>query len=221
MNENWTDRWNDRYRSKDYAYGEQANVFLQEQLEPLKTGAILFPAEGEGRNAVYAASLGWQVFAFDISLEGKEKALRLAEKKGVTINYKVGDLPTLDYQEAQFDAIALIYAHFPAGIKSFYHKTLQKYLRTGGIVIFEAFSKRHIAYNAADPKIGGPKDVASLFSIEEIQSDFENFDILLLEERETELHEGLYHNGVGSVIRFVGQKNDPSYFPATLQSIVL
>jgi hypothetical protein len=34
----------------------------------------------------------------------------------------------------------------------------------------------------------------------------EHVDILELVEKEIELSEGLYHNGTGSVIRFVGRK---------------
>src|SRR3954471_19317438 len=114
MNDTWTDRWNERYRKNEFAYGEAPNNYLKEQLEKLNVGAILFPAEGEGRNAVYAARLGWKVSAFDISIEGKNKALRLAQANNVIIDYQVGDLQTLNYKPAQFDAIALIYAHFPA-----------------------------------------------------------------------------------------------------------
>lgn len=206
MNEPWIERWNDRYRSEEFAYGVQPNNYLKEQLEKLKVGTILFPAEGEGRNAVFAASLGWKVSAFDISSEGKNKALRLAETKKVTIDYQVGELQTLCYKAEQFDAIALIYAHFPADIKSLYHKTLDKCLRKGGYVIFEAFSKRHLDYIARNEKVGGPKELAMLFSIEEIRANFPNYDIIELEEKEIELSEGLFHNGKGSVIRFIGKK---------------
>lgn len=206
MNNTWTDRWNNRYSSEEFAYGTAPNNYLKEQLEKLKTGSILFPAEGEGRNAVFAAQLGWKVSAFDISAEGKNKALKLAEANDVAIDYLVGELETLNYQEEQFDAIALIYAHFPAAIKSSIHKTLETYLRKGGVIIFEAFSKKHLEYLAINDKVGGPKDIESLFSIEEIQSDFPDYEIIELEEKEIELNEGLFHNGKGSVIRFVGKK---------------
>jgi SAM-dependent methyltransferase len=206
MNESWVDRWNDRYSKAEFAYGEQPNNYLKEQLEKLPAGTILFPAEGEGRNAVFAAKLGWTVSAFDISVEGKNKALRLAKANNVTIDYQVGELQTLHYHSEQFDAMALIYAHFLADVKSQYHKTLDQYLRKGGVVIFEAFSKRHLDYIARNEKVGGPKDIETLFSIKEIRSDFANYDIIELEEKEIELSEGLFHNGLGSVIRFVGRK---------------
>ncbi len=206
MNDTWTERWNDRYSKDGFAYGEQPNNYLKEQLEKLSIGTILFPAEGEGRNAVFAAKLGWAVSAFDISVEGKNKACLLAEANNVTIDYQVGELQTLNFNTEQFDAIALIYAHFPADIKSFYHKTLDKYLRTGGFVIFEAFSKRHIDYLAKNENVGGPKEIEMLFSIDEIKSDFVNYEIIELGEQEIELKEGIFHNGEGSVIRFVGRK---------------
>ena len=206
MNEAWVDRWNDRYSTDEFAYGEQPNNYLKEQLMQLETGTILFPAEGEGRNAVFAAKLGWKVSAFDISIEGKNKALQLAENNNVSIDYQVGELQGLDYKAEQFDAIALIYAHFPSAIKSSYHKTLSNYLRKGGLLIFEAFSKQHLDYLAKNEKVGGPKEIDMLFSIEEIRADFENYEIIVLEEKEIELNEGLFHNGLGSVIRCVGRK---------------
>lgn len=207
MNDIWTERWDDRYSKEEFAYGKQPNNFLEEQLENLNPKTILFAAEGEGRNAVFAAKLGWKVTAFDISIEGKNKALKFAENNNVTIDYQVGELQTLGFQPQQFDTIALIYAHFPAEIKSLYHKKLETYLRKDGLIIFEAFSKNHLDYIAKNEKVGGPKEIEMLFSIEELKTDFPDYEIILLEEKEIELNEGQFHNGKGSVIRFVGRKN--------------
>ncbi len=86
------------------------------------------------------------------------------------------------------------------------HKTLDKLLRAGGTIIFESFSKNHINYLAKNENVGGPKDIESLFLLDEIKADFENYEIVELKETEISLNEGLYHNGQGSVIRFVGRK---------------
>jgi hypothetical protein len=207
LNDIWKSRWNERYSQEAFAYGEAPNHYLQEQLTKLPVGSILFPAEGEGRNAVFAATIGWNVSAFDISEEGKNKAIKLAKKNEVTIDYQVGGLEKLNFETEQFDAIALIYAHFPANIKSAYHKKLDRFLKKKGTLIFESFSKKHLDYVTANENVGGPKDIESLFSIDEIKADFPNYTILELVEQEIQLNEGLYHNGTGSVIRFVGQKN--------------
>ncbi len=119
----------------------------------------------------------------------------------------MGEFLTLDYAKAQFDVIALIYAHFSSDTKSIYHQKLNTYLRKGGIIIFEAFSKKHMDYNRVNEKVGGPKELDMLFSTEEIKADFKDFTVIELTEREVELKEGTFHQGKGAVIRFVGRKN--------------
>ena len=194
--------WDKRYSNKEMDYGEKPNVFFASEIEKFKEGNILLPAEGEGRNAVYSAKLGWQVSAFDISKEGKQKAEQLAESNSVTINYTVGGFDEINYEKDSFDCIGLIYAHFPPLLKSKFYKILDGYLKKGGTLILEGFSKKQIEY----PQSGGPKKVEMLFSIEEIKQDFDNYEIIELSEKEVVLNEGLYHNGKSSVIRFVGKK---------------
>lgn len=198
--------WNERYSKEVFAYGEEPNKFLKSELKKNAVGTILFPAEGEGRNAVYAAQKGWSVSAFDLSEAGQQKASLLATKQGVEIDYIVNSFPDLPYTPNQFDVIVLIYAHFPANKKSEFHKILCNYLKPNGILIFEAFSKKHLEYVTLNPAVGGPKDIDMLFSLEEIKIDFSDFEILRLTEEVIELHEGVCHNGKGSVIRFVGRK---------------
>src|SRR5690606_37635810 len=115
MNNPWLDRWNERYSEAGYVYGTEPNEFFKKAISGISgVGKILFAADGEGRNSVYAATLNWDVYAFDISEAGKKKALKLADDNHVSLDYRVGELPTLGYRNDQFDALALIYAHFPA-----------------------------------------------------------------------------------------------------------
>ncbi|QOR75892.1 MAG: class I SAM-dependent methyltransferase [Thermoflavifilum sp.] len=198
--------WDERYSQPEYAYGREPNVFFREQIEPLQPGRLLMPAEGEGRNGVYAARKGWMVDAFDISEKGREKALRLAEEMGVAIHYLVGDLDSLSFPENHYDLIGLIFAHFPASRRNAYHRHLVRLLKPGGTIILEGFSKAHRDYQRKNPGVGGPQDEQVLFSIEEIADDFQELDIKRLEACEISLQEGLYHVGQGSVIRMVASK---------------
>ena len=206
MENEQAEKWDERYRRDEFVYCEVPNQYLKEQLEKLKAGKILFPAEGEGRNAVFAAKSGWIVSAFDISIEGQKKAMRLAAKNNVKIDYQVGELHTLDYQNEHFDVIALIYAHFPPVIRTSLHKTLGKLLKKGGTVILEAYSKDQIDHLIRNENAGGPKNIDLLYSPDEIRSDFNNYDIEELYKTEEMLNEGIFHNGIGSLIRFVGKK---------------
>lgn len=200
--------WNKRYSVNEYVYGKHPNSYLKEQLENLRVGSILFVGEGEGRNAVYAAKLGWKVFAYDLSVEGKKKAEKLALKHNVQIDYHVGELHELDYQTEQFDVIALIFTHFPSDSRAAIHKELTKHLRPGGTLIMEVFSQKQISHQVEGDSGGGPKSIDMLYTLDDIRKDFENLEIIELNEAEVCLSEGDHHNGLSSVIRFVGLKNE-------------
>ena len=199
-------KWDERYKDSEFAYGKNPNVFFKEWLSTFEAGRILMPADGEGRNGVFAAQLGWDVTSFDLSIEGKQKALQLAGETGVALQYIVGDLEQLIFENASFDAIGMVYAHFPADKKQAFHKKLDNWLRPGGIIIFEAFSKQHLQFRKLQPKVGGPDEIDMLYSKAEIVADFEDYEVLMLQEEEIILNEGKYHIGKGSVIRFIGRK---------------
>ena len=83
------DFWNERYASTEYVYGKEPNQYFKQILCSLSPGKILLPAEGEGRNAVYAASLGWQVYAYDFSERAYKKAMALAAEKKYAFTMKL------------------------------------------------------------------------------------------------------------------------------------
>lgn len=186
---------------------KKANVFLKETLDWLNlSGKILLPAEGEGRNAVYAAKKGLEVYAFDISAERKIKAEQLAKTEKVTIHYEVENLYTLSLLKQKYDVVALIYAHFPSSISAKYHQTVAELIKPSGILILEGFSKNHLELQRKNPTVGGPKNIDMLFSKAQLQKDFSTLEVLELEEVEIVLSEGKFHNGRGKVIRFIGKK---------------
>jgi cyclopropane fatty-acyl-phospholipid synthase-like methyltransferase len=198
--------WDERYAEQDYVYGKAPNKYFKKKIDEIHIGEILLPAEGEGRNAVYAAAKGWNVSAFDISKEGKEKALKLGNAEGVQIDYQVGKLFEMDYKAEQFDAIALIFAHFSPEDKQSYFEEFKNLLKPGGVIIFEAFSKEQIDVQKENTSSGGPKNPEMLFSKEELQTSFSGYKFEEFVDKVTELSEGKYHQGKAAVIRFVATK---------------
>ena len=122
---------------------------------------------------MYAAKQGWEVSAYDLSVEGKRKADELARKHQVEIDYHVGELHELGYEKEQFDVIAVIFTHFPSNIRAAMHKELTNYLRSGGIVVMEVFSKNQIKHQLKGNSGGGPKNIDMLYTLDDIQSDFD------------------------------------------------
>jgi hypothetical protein len=203
------DFWNARYQAEAYAYGVCPSVFFSTEISKWNPGKALFPAEGEGRNAVFAATLGWEVKAFDLSESGRDKALKLAAQTGVMIDYSVTALEEFEAVAESFDALVLVYAHFPTSSRKAFHRKLAGYLKPGGLLLVEGFSKQHQQYQAVNEKAGGPRDPSMLFSKEELLEDFEEFECKLLQEDVVQLNEGLYHVGESAVVRLVATKKMP------------
>jgi 2-polyprenyl-3-methyl-5-hydroxy-6-metoxy-1,4-benzoquinol methylase len=102
--------WDKRHESNDTVYGKEPNAYFKSFIDGHKPGSILLPAEGEGRNAIYAAKKGWKVDTFDFSPIAQQKALLRAKQEKIPINYQViniGEFKTVK----QYDTVALIYVH--------------------------------------------------------------------------------------------------------------
>lgn len=193
--------WDERFKDEAYVYGKKPNRFLAEALQGLTPGRILFPAEGEGRNAVYAAHLGWDVVAFDISSEGRKKALKLAKEEGVHIEYHLFNYQEAEYRLESFDAVAMIFAHMSANVRHLVHRIMINYLKPDGHFLLQGFSKEQIHRNS-----GGPKDISMLFSRPELEDDFYELTQIKVNEKVEMLDEGDYHKGKASLIELIGIK---------------
>jgi len=195
------DFWNQRYTSKEFAYGIEPNDFFRHQIDKLRPGKLLLPGEGEGRNAVYAAKNGWEVTAVDFSVKAKVKANRLAFWHQVEINYIVESLENADLPENHFDAVGFIYVHLNStDLKKAMEKILES-MKSGGVLIFECFSEKQYAR-----KTGGPKTLDRLYTVSQISNLFSDLKVSYLQEEEIPLDEGEFHQGRGMVIRGVATK---------------
>ena len=194
--------WDERYSSPEYVYGTEPNEFFRSELIKLPPGRLFLPAEGEGRNAVFAAGRGWAVTAVDFSREGMKKAKRLAEQSGVSIDYTVSDLHDYDIPTEAFDAVGLIYCHIPAALRTTFHQKIINSLKPGGTVILEAFNKRQLTRTS-----GGPKSDDLLYDMNGLKNDFASLEFEKLIELTVGLEEGEGHSGAAEIIRLLARKS--------------
>ena len=194
------DFWNDRYANRAYAYGTEPNAFFKSQIDKRPAGRILLPAEGEGRNAVYAATRGWDVVAFDQSDAGEKKAMQLAEAKQTSISFRIEDAMEFD-DDTAFDLLFYGFFHVPPTVLQPIYAHLNTFVKPGGTILLEGFSTRNIGRGS-----GGPQNEAMLFSTSRVKSLLQDFPTLQVWEEETILNEGPFHQGAASVIRAIGVK---------------
>lgn len=191
--------WDGKFAADEYVYGQQPNAHLTAQAHRLKPGArVLVPGDGEGRNGVWLAEQGLRVTSIDSSSVGLAKARRLAHGRGVDIITEQADLLAWNWPRAAFDAVVSIFVHFAAADRKRVHAAMAAALRPGGVLILEAFRPEQLTFSS-----GGPKDQSMLYAAGELADDFAALDIALLEETETTLDEGPFHQGRGAVVRLV------------------
>lgn len=192
--------WNERFSRPDYVYGIEPNEFYRNKLNDLEKGKILFPCEGEGRNAVYAAKQGWDVHAFDYSDEGKNKAIKLAKNNDVEIDYQRMGVEEFN-SENEFDCIVVIFAHFTPEIRKEFFPKLARSLKLGGRVILECFNKKQLRNSS-----GGPQNIDMLYDIDMLENDFQDLEIEFISKEIVELNEGPFHQGKADVIRMIAKR---------------
>jgi cyclopropane fatty-acyl-phospholipid synthase-like methyltransferase len=192
--------WNERYAAKEYVYGTEPNAFLVEHAH-LLSGPVLSLAEGEGRNAVYLASLSLDVLGVDGSAVGLAKAQKLASARGVAIRTTVVDLADYVPPENSFGAVVSISAHLPTAIRKRLHRLVALSLKPGGILLLEAYAKAQITRNT-----GGPRDVDMLMSSVELETEFPGCEPFLSREIERDVIEGKFHTGTALVVQLLARK---------------
>ena len=105
---------------------------MAEQFCTPGSGRVLCLAEGQGRNAVHLASLGYEVTALDFSEVGLQRAQELAARTGVVIQTLQADLSTYVFEPEAWDGIVSIFGHLPAPLRARVNGQLHGALKPGG-----------------------------------------------------------------------------------------
>ncbi|MBX3389536.1 MAG: class I SAM-dependent methyltransferase [Phycisphaeraceae bacterium] len=194
--------WNERYAASELVYGEEANSFLREMgaLLPRK-GRALDIGAGEGRNALFLASLGLDVLAVDQSEVGMQKAARRAKEKGLHLRTRAIDLQDFDVEANSLDVVSSIFVHLPAALRAKVHARAQRWLKPGGVFILEAYAPDQIQRNT-----GGPKDPSLLAPLDTILNELSGMNIERQVAIVRDVTEGQFHSGEASVVQVLARK---------------
>jgi len=197
-----TDFWNDRYGSVDLVYGLAPNDFLAEMSKHFpRSGDALDIGAGEGRNAMFLASLGFRTLAVDQSEVGMQKAMRLAGERGLPLQTQVADLRTFNVEPTSFDVISSIFVHLPADIRRPLHAGVQRWLKPNGLYVLEVYAPDQISRTT-----GGPKDPALFASLDVLVAELDGLKIEHSAALIRNVVEGDFHSGEASVLQVMARK---------------
>lgn len=192
--------WDDRYREHHAAFGTEPNDFLAEQAHqvPHGLGPVLCIGDGQGRNGVHLASLGYEVISVDLSAVGLEAAQQLAADRGVQLTTVVADLA--EYAPpAGLGGVVSIFCHLPSRIRRVAYPRLVAALAPGGVWIDESYGPDQIGRGT-----GGPGDPDMLPTLAELTAELDGLTPVLGRELLRPVVEGPLHTGEASVVQFVG-----------------
>jgi cyclopropane fatty-acyl-phospholipid synthase-like methyltransferase len=196
--------WDERYAGEDYFFGTEPNAFLEAQRHLLKPGmSCLAVADGEGRNGVWLAQQGLQVLSVEASAVALAKAKKLAQQRGVAIDFEQADLAHWQWGENRFDIVVAIFIQFaPPGLREQMFADIKRCLKPGGLLLLQGYTPRQLEY-----KTGGPSAVENLYTEALLRKEFGDMEILQLSEHDEHVSEGAGHSGMSALIDLVARKS--------------
>jgi SAM-dependent methyltransferase len=165
--------WDERYRQKALVWTAEPNRFVVEAVGGLDPGTALDLAAGEGRNAVWLASQGWDVTAVDWSEVAIGKARDLADRAGVAgIELRVEDLLAWSPPEVEFDLVLIVYLQIPHHEREDVWRRAAAAVRPGGHLVVIGHDSDNLEHG-----YGGPQHPAVLYRADEVLGVLEGLEI--------------------------------------------
>lgn len=166
------EHWNRKYAEAESLWSTTPNRFLVAETSHLEPGRALDLACGEGRNAIWLASRGWEVTGVDFADVAIAKARARAEREDVRVDFVCADL--LEYEPAPeaFGLVLLLYFHLPSGERRRVLDTAAGALSPGGTFLLIG----HDLTNLTDGT-GGPTDPDILVTPDQIVSELPGLTI--------------------------------------------
>ena len=135
------DRWNRILTSPKPRFNTEPNAFLASIIEgevvgKTAPGKALDVGMGQGRNAIYLASQGWEVTGFDPADKAVAAAEQEAQRLGLELETFVQRDDEFDFGTDQWDLIVLSYVALRDLLPD-----LHRSLKSGGLLMVEAFHR--------------------------------------------------------------------------------
>lgn len=167
--------WDERYAGSELVWSAGPNMFVEAECADLPAGRALDLAAGEGRNAIWLASRGWDATAVDFSQAGLDKGRTLAGD--VPVHWVHADVLTWAPNET-YDLVVIAYLQLPAAERRAAVRRGFGALRPGGTFLLVAHDTSNLTEGT-----GGPQDESVLMTAEEVLGDLdgERFEVIRAE----------------------------------------
>jgi len=164
--------WDARYASNEPVWSLEPNAWVAQTLAHLEPGAAVDLGAGEGRNALWLASLGWEVTAVDYSAVGLATGAGRAADLGLDVSWVKADATTWVSPDL-VDLVLVSYLQLPAADLSRAIGTAAGYLAPGGTLALVGHDRDNLTRG-----VGGPQDPAVLHTVEELVAAASGLEVI-------------------------------------------
>lgn len=154
------DGWDARYSDPELLWSGEPNQFVAQYLADRTTGSAIDLGAGEGRNAVWLASRGWDVTAVDFSAVGLAKARTMAMEAEVELATVAEHVDRFN-PTMRVDLVLLSYLQIPDDHQTSVLRRAAGWLQPGGIVFVVAHDKSNV-----DRGQGGPQNPGVCYTVD-------------------------------------------------------
>ncbi len=165
--------WDERYLAKPSLWGIAPNRFVEARCSDLPAGVAVDLACGEGRNALWLVTRGWQVTAIDFSPVAIERARAHATEHSLELDLRLGDIITEPLDPGGYDLVLLAYVHLPPVQRAALLTRARDAVRSGGRLLLVGHDLRNL-----EEGHGGPTDPSVLWTADEVVAALVGLEIV-------------------------------------------
>ena len=162
--------WDERYARSPLLWTAEPNRWVVQHAAALTPGRALDLAAGEGRNAVWLASMGWTALAVDFSPVAVERVHQLAVdrlgQRADAVSARVEDVLTWAPPVGAFDLVLLSYLHLGAADRQGVLTRAAAAVAPGGHLLVVAHHTDNL-----EQGYGGPQNARWLYSESDVEAD--------------------------------------------------
>ena len=160
--------WDERYLASPQLWSRGPNTFVADRLAEATPGTGLDLACGEGRNAIWLSSLGWDMTGVDFS----QVAIDRARSVDPTGKWVVADVAEWE-PDGQFDLVLIAYLHLPPAVMRPLLMRAAGWLAPGGEIFLIGHDRSNL-----DEGYGGPQDPTVLWNVHEMVDFFPEMRVI-------------------------------------------
>lgn len=180
-----SEMWDERHAAREPIESSEADPVLAALAASMRPGRALDLAAGDGRNAIWLASMGWSATGVDFSGVAIERARASAARAGVSVEWVHADLLEWRPEPASADLVIVMFLHLPSADRRKVLEGAADAVAPGGRLLLVGHDRSNLGQG-----VPGPSDPSVLYTPDEVVDDLPGLVIEQVTQASHDLDDG-------------------------------